>query len=94
MTMDFGPFLESVAPLSILTAAAFGIGRTLYKQDEHGKKLDKLLTEVESIKQAHAVLERRVLDAEMFEKGQEVERQRRRILSPTARGRSRKPRSK
>jgi hypothetical protein len=90
MTLDVGPFLESVAPLSILAAAAFAIGRVLYKQDDHGKKLDKLLTEITSLKDKHDSLERKVYEDDMYERGLADANARRRVM----RGLSKKPRSK
>lgn len=92
MTLDIGPFLETVAPLSVLCATAFGIGRVLYKQDDHGKKLDKLVLEVRSLADKHQQLERKVYDDDMYERGLEDARARARILTSRSRSRARRSR--
>jgi hypothetical protein len=90
MTLDVGPFLESVAPISILVASAFGIARVLYKQDEAMKKLDKLVTKVDNLDGKHAALERKVYDDDMYERGLADAVARRRVMG----GPSKKPRSR
>lgn len=82
MTFDVGPFLESVAPISVLLAAAFGIARVLYKQDEHGRKLDLLITEVDSLHDKHQALERKVYEDDMYDLGKADAAARRRVMYP------------
>jgi hypothetical protein len=61
MTLDVGPLLDSIAPLSILLASAFGIARVIYKQEDHGKKLDRLALDVAELKEKHHELETQFL---------------------------------
>lgn len=80
MTLDVGPVLESVAPFSILLAAAFAVAKIIYEQKEQGKKIDKIMLMFDSLSQKHATLERKVLDDEMYERGLMDAAQRRRVM--------------